>query len=80
MLFMLTGWNCSICSFIDFKEGDVGKASQLFRGWRGGRGPLQVGEVLLTKLNPGWCQVVPSYTVELCTLAQMIYKEIVDNT
>ena len=35
-------------------QGDVGKEPQLFRG----RGPLKVEEVSLTKLRPGWRQVV----------------------
>ena len=35
-------------------QGVVGKDPQLFRG----RGPLKVEEVSLTKLRPGWRQVV----------------------
>ena len=40
-----------------------GKVAQLFReGWGGG--PLKVGEVLLTKLRPGWRQVLSNCTLQ----------------
>ena len=42
--------------------------------------PLKIGEVLLTKLMPGWHQAVASCTVEICTAVQMIWTQIVDNT
>ena len=39
------------------KQGEVGKVSQFSRGWAG---PIKVVEVPLTKLRPGWRQVLAS--------------------
>ena len=52
------------------KQVDVGKVPQFFSGW--GEGPLKVGEILLTKLRPGWRQVLSSSTVQMCLVVKMI--------
>ena len=57
------------------KQGNEGREPQFFF-----RGPLKIGEVLLTKLRPGWGQVLSSCTVQLCKEVKMIFTQIVDNS
>jgi hypothetical protein len=39
-----------------------------------------VGEDSFTKLRPGWGQVLSSFTVQLCTVVQMICEQIVNKS